>query len=683
MHSKHLLKYIVILALLLFSVSVIPAAAQEGGEESADTAQDTGNQEDTGEEQDTGEEEQGDEEPTETATVEVTETPTDTVTAEPTETPTEEPTETATVEVTETPTDTATVEPTETPTDTATVEPTETVTVTVTVEPTETVTATVEPTETPTVTVTVEPTETVTATVEPTVTPTATVEPTITPTVVASPTVTATVVASPTVTATLTTADDVESAAVPGSFTSQFIAIANLNTSGAAEVAQLGLDEINGAGGGNVPSQPIFPGGVSFIRDSALTSNGQFSGILSSGFPAAAAVLTINSTAKAGDAYPGLSSANIGKTLFALGILNKHANFETSFYCQNAGSTPAPIKADFFQTGVIAAEATVNSTSLAPGAAVKWNITDANIQSQWPGGNGKFGYAKFTSANNIACVAHIQRTISPYAAAMFAAVPQTGYQSTNSIAPGVFNGHGSSSQNNRGYKFNTGIAIVNPNAQAASVTVQFRASNQNYTKSCTANIPGGSMVSWIAALAGTAGNAFSCTGGPLAWPGPTVGTALITSNRPVMGLINSNKYDTPAGLASGYSSLVVARTAPTVATTKAVCPLAFNKNPGNDWISGIQAVNVGSAATNVSFKLVKAGLNPAGAGNSATMQGGKFNNIAAGAGISAVLYQDTPTIASFEGAVFVQSSGQPIAVVSSNTNYNTLGTAALYDCINY
>ena len=42
MNSKHLLKYIVILALLLFAVSAIPAAAQEGGEESADTSQETG-----------------------------------------------------------------------------------------------------------------------------------------------------------------------------------------------------------------------------------------------------------------------------------------------------------------------------------------------------------------------------------------------------------------------------------------------------------------------------------------------------------------------------------------------------------------------------------------------------------------------------------------------------------------
>jgi hypothetical protein len=478
-------------------------------------------------------------------------------------------------------------------------------------------------------------------------------------------------------------ADDVDtSATLPGSFTSQIIAIANLNTTGSSEQAQLTLDQIDGAGTGNVSSSGVFPNGTTFIRDSQLPSNGQFSGILSSGFPAAAAVLTVNSVAKTADAYPGLSSSALGTTLFALGILNKHSNFESRFYCQNAGSNAATITAQFFQTGIATAQATVTSASLPPGAAVKWDIADAAIQNQWPGGAGKFGYAKFTSANTIACVVDTQRTIAPYAQSIFQAVPTTGYASTNAIAPGIFNGHGSSSSNVRGYKFNTGIAIVNPNTQTANVTVLYQATT-GYTKSCSASVPGGSMVSWAAAAAGTPGNPFACVGGPLAWPGPTVGTALVTSNVAVMGLINSNKYDTPVGLAAGYSSLVVARTAPTAVTTKAVCPLAFNKNVASDWVSGIQAVNVGTTATNVSFRMVRAGVNPTTAGNSLTLSGGKFNNIAGGAGVSAVLYQDQTQLTNFEGAVFVQSSGQPIAVVSSSTNYNTLGAAALYDCINY
>src|SRR5688572_10191921 len=422
MNSKHLLKYIVILALLLFAVSAIPGAAREAGEKYAYEATEHATEETN-------------DEATEEETVEAPHNTTDTATVNVTE----DATETATVEVTETPTETATVEVTETPTETATVEVTETPTATVEVTPTETPTATVE--ASPTVTAT----ETVTAT--------------------------ATVTTTAPVTTNVTTADDVESAAVPGSFTSQIIAVANLDPSGPQQAAQLALDQINNTGVGNVNSLPVFPGGVVFIRDNQLTSNGEFSGILSSGFKAAAAVLTINQTAKAGDAYPGLDDDVINTEVFALGILNKHSNFESSFYCQNAGTGNATITGQFFKTGVAAAEAIITSASLAPGAAVKWNIGDANIQNQWPGGNGNFGYARFTSANKIACVVHNQRTISPYAAAMYAAVPKNGFQSTNSIAPGIFNGHGSSSSNNRGYKFNTGIALVNAGTLPSVVTV--------------------------------------------------------------------------------------------------------------------------------------------------------------------------------------------------------------------
>jgi hypothetical protein len=150
-----------------------------------------------------------------------------------------------------------------------------------------------------------------------------------------------------------------------------------------------------------------------------------------------------------------------------------------------------------------------------------------------------------------------------------------------------------------------------------------------------------------------------------------------------MGLINSNKYDSPVGLAVGYSSLVVARTAPTAVTKKAVCPLAFNKNVATDWISGIQAVNVGTSATDITFKLVRAGGNPGQSGNTVTLKDGKFDGVKAGEGVSAVLFQDQTKLTNFEGAVYVTSSSQNIAVVSSNTNYNTLGAAALYDCVNY
>jgi hypothetical protein len=120
----------------------------------------------------------------------------------------------------------------------------------------------------------------------------------------------------------------------------------------------------------------------------------------------------------------------------------------------------------------------------------------------------------------------------------------------------------------------------------------------------------------------------------------------------------------------------------TAATSNVVCPLNYNKDFSTDWTTGVQAVNLGSNPTNVSFTLVKAGLDPAS--NSVTLSGGDFDNLGVGEGVSAILAQQPSAFSNFEGAVFVTSTGgEPIIAVSSNTNYTALGAAALYNCINY
>jgi hypothetical protein len=364
--------------------------------------------------------------------------------------------------------------------------------------------------------------------------------------------------------------------------------------------------------------------------------------------------------------------------LFGTLIFNKHYGWESILYCQNAGSSAATISAELFKTGEAASRVTLTSSSLESGAGVKWDIADdSTVQAAWPGANNEYGYARFFSSGNIACVVDSQRMTSPYVQTIFQAVPTTGFSSTDLRVPLVFNGHGTSSANSLGLKWITGISIVNTNASAANVTVEYTAYT-GYTNSCSATIAGNSSTAWIAAQAETGG--FSCTGGPLPWsyPGPSFGAVRITSDVAVLAIGNSNRYDTGENLGAGYSSLAVA---PTSATTRAICPLAFNKNFATDWTSGIQAANVGSSATNISFTLVKAGLDPAT--NSVTLSGGAFNNIAAGDSATAVLAQESSAFSNFEGAVFVQSSGEPIAVSSSNTNYTALGAGALYDCINY
>ena len=483
-------------------------------------------------------------------------------------------------------------------------------------------------------------------------------------------------------------AEDVDaSGALPGSYTSDIIAVANLNSTGTAGSPSLDLLQIGGAGTDNVSPFSVFPGGVSFIPSSEI-SQGEYSGILSSDFPAAVAVLISNSTAKVADMYKGFNESAVSTESYGTLIFNKHGNFESTFYCQNAGTSAATISAALYKDGSAAVVTTLTSASLAAGAGVKWDIADdAAVQAAWPGAQGAYGYVKFTSANKIACVVDNERMKAPYVQALYNAVPTTGFASTDLRIPLVFNGHGSSSSNVRGLKFNTGISIVNVNGTAANVTVKY--STGTYSNNCTATVPANGSLAWQPDKAGVSGNAFTCTDGALKWPNaaPTIysfGSVTLTSDQPVLALANSNKYDSgdtsaTGGLGAGYSSQGAS---PSAATTKAVCPLAYNKGTA-DWATGIQAANVGTAATDITFKAVKAGVDPAGAGNSVTLTG-SFTGVAAGGSATAQLFQAASGApANFEGAVFVSSSGSPIAVSSSSTNYTTLGAAALYDCINY
>ncbi len=583
--------------------------------------------------------------------------PTAEPTAEAAQEPTVEPTDEPTAEPTVPPTDEATAEPTVPPTDEATAEPT--------TQPTDEATA--EPTTQPTDEATAEPTDE--ATPEPTV------EATVQPTVEATATVTATVTVTPTVEMA---SDDVDVAgALPGTFSSQILAIANVETSGSAQVAALSLDEIGGAGSSTVNSGNVYPGGVTFIRDSDLPSDGEFAGVVQTGFQAAAAVLTVNSSAKVADAYPGLGTAATATELFGTLIFNKHANFESIFYCQNAGSSNATISAALYKTGESSPKVTLTSGSLAVGEGVKWDIADnGTVQAAWPGGNGELGFVKFTSSQNIACVVDNQRLASPYVQSVFQAVPASGFASTDLRVPLVFNGHGSSSTNVKARKWLTGISFVNTSGSNATVSVTY--SSGSYSNTCTGTILAGGSGVWYAPEVGTSSSTFdTCSEGALTWPGPTLGSATISSNVAVLAIANSNRYDTGASLGAGYSSLGAA---PSAATTRAVCPLAFNKNAANDWITGIQVANVGGGSTDVTFKMVRAGQDPAASGASVTLSS---SGVGAGSSATAYFPEIGSALTSFEGAIFVQSSGAPIVAASSSTNYSTLGAAALYDCINY
>jgi hypothetical protein len=250
------------------------------------------------------------------------------------------------------------------------------------------------------------------------------------------------------------------------------------------------------------------------------------------------------------------------------------------------------------------------------------------------------------------------------------------------FVPLVFHGHGSSSANEKALKFNTGVSILNVSNSSAAVTLQFTAEN-GYKRTCTVNIPKGGNANWYTPSVPDTGWTCDLGNVPLKWsyPGPTIGAVKLTSTQNILALANSNRYDPDANnLGAGYSSPAAS---PLVATYRVVCPLAFNKNPANDWITGIRAVNLnGSGNVNVSFKLVRANVNPASAGNSATVN---LTGITPGASDNINLPNTAGALSNFQGAVFVTASKttDKIAASASSTNYNTLSAAALYNCLSY
>jgi hypothetical protein len=476
-----------------------------------------------------------------------------------------------------------------------------------------------------------------------------------------------------------------------GSFATDVIAIANLNETGTASTPSLSMYKI-GDGTENTPTVgAVSPMGVVFVNSSAL-STGEWSGVISSDFPAAVATLISNGTAKVADAYTGFGDNAIATELIGTLIFNKHANFESIFYCQNAGSAAATIKAELYKAGKTTSEVTLTSGSLEVGRGVKWDIADDSaVQTVWQGKTGEFGYVKFSSTEKIACVVDNQRMADPFVQSLFNAVPTSGFSSTDLRIPLIFHGHGTSSNNDsKGTKWNAGVNLVNVGATEANVTFKFTALSDDYTHTCTTKIAAGGSATWYAPEIGTGagtGASFTCTpSAAMTWPNPSgktysYGSAVVTSDQPILALANASRYDTGDGLGAGYSSQGAS---PASATTKAVCPLAYNKDAATNWVSGIQAANVGDADATITFKLVKAGADPAAAGSTATLTSGTVT-----AGGSATAYLPSPAgvtgdaIADFEGAVFVSSSASKIAVSSSNTSYTALGAGALYDCINY
>ncbi len=532
--------------------------------------------------------------------------------AEPTQETTVAATEEVTIVATEvvTPTEEVTVEPTQEatvePTQEVTVEPTQEVTVEptveVTVEPTEE--ATVEPTEEvtvePTVEVTVEPTE------EATVEPTATITPTEVP-----------------ATPTAETSGEISAQAIPGTWSSEYIAVQNLGAAEASGALDLYLQGNSASANTKAFTIPV-GGAVAFPASSISVDSGAYAGIVSSSEQAAAAVFNVNRTGKVGDMYLGFSSPAISQTLPL--IYRNHASNKSKFYIQNTTSASQTVTIKAYMVGSSTPSATVSY-----GVDANTSITVDFMNSAFDGfgsGEGHYGYAIVQGASgNIAVVHETTKDTGADASTL-----QTLYDGfnieaagTDLVAPLVYNNH---------YDWKTGITVVNLGSEATTVQMAYYSNKGNGSASIAAPAHA-AILFWM----------------PTYTPAASYGAVTLHStnaNSKIVAVANNTNLKKGSG-----SALAVLNR--NTATNDVAFPMVFNGASG--WQVGITVYAV--EAGNLQATWVKSNVDPAGAGNTIAPAA------TAVAANSVTLYFGPYILPSnYVGSVRIHSTGKILAVAN-------------------
>jgi hypothetical protein len=514
-------------------------------------------------------------------------------TVEPTEEPTAEPTEEPTAEPTEEPTAEPTEEPTAEPTEEPTAEPTE------------------EPTEEPTVEPTVEPTE------EPTVEPTAT----ITPTVAA--------------------AGDVGAQAIPGSWTSEYIAVQNLGSEAANVILELydGTGSLAGAvEKNNIPVE----GNVTISpNDTGFPGIGRYSGIIAANQPVAAAVVNTNKVGKVGDAYAGFGTDAIASTLVCPTVFRGHSDWQSKFHIQNASSSTQNVTVYAYPVGS-------GSPSDSPNYDIPANsFIDVDLMgsdfSNFGSGWGAYGYVRIAGSADLAAVCNNWKdrggndTIEVLYPALGDAVAGRDF-----VAPQVFKAFN---------KWNSGVHIVNRENVTTSLTISYTVST------------GGS---------GTYVNTYDL--GPYDklnyflpnyanLPADTKGAVSVHSaDSDVLVTTGAVKYVSEGSVAYHYAALN-----PTFATNNIAVPVVFNTSV---WKSGINVYSVGPAA-DITVKWVRANSDPTDPANwhEYTKTGITDGQVTFYMGSTSLPNGVPGMLTNFVGAAYISSSA-PIMSLSGGTNYD-------------
>ena len=316
--------------------------------------------------------------------------------------------------------------------------------------------------------------------------------------------------------------------------------------------------------------------------------------------------------------YNGVEGAGTATTVMAPIIFKNYNNWTTRLAVQNAGSATTNVTVTYRRGADTWTEGPV---AIPPGARHTFDQKDSPIPDNF------LGSAVVSSDGQPLAV--VVNEINPTGIALSYTGFSTG--ATKITAPLLFK-----SYNN----WNTGLQVQNVGTATANVTVTYYWDGG----SCTEN----------ATIEPNAAYTFYQPN-TTCMPDGVIASAVVESDQPVVAIVNEVNYARGTGMS--YNTIDVA-----AGTTTVSAPLLFKNY--NNWVTGLQVQNVGTATANVTVTYYGAG--------------GPWTETATiEPGASANFYQPSgPMPDGFIGSAVV-TSDQPVVAVVNETNYARTGDAAM------
>lgn len=330
----------------------------------------------------------------------------------------------------------------------------------------------------------------------------------------------------------------------------------------------------------------ILPGGGTsiYLPSESTIPYGTFSGVVASDQPVAAVVNNVNRDLRAGDSYMGTADADLSQLVYAPLVFRNRNGYSSTIYLQNAHTVAQVITVSLFPNGASTPAVTKTYTVEANASA----IADLSSADYSAFGESVFGAATVEGAlGPVAAVVTYFRDKGTGPAAMVSG-QYRGMASDNAdtelYAPMIYKRHNS---------WDSGISVVNTTDASSQVTVTLTASEQSAWA--------GTTVELTQVIDGREGGNFYLPDyAEIPSPG-FYGSAKITSEQPVLVIVNSVNYDTVQGAVGSCYGAVTA----TEATSTIAGPLVFRAHADTD--TGINIQNIGTGATTATMVFHRSG----------------------------------------------------------------------------